>query len=232
MNPFRYPASSAYAAAVMALGPLAYYRLGEASGTTMVDSSGNARDGIFANVAHGATGLLVGDSDTASTFNGTNASGQVTSAPWMDVGTAFSITGLIKTSAIGFREITARFTSTSVRCWEFRIDSTTGALNFIRVINGGTPTSVIGVSSVRTGNPIHVGMTYDGSNARLYVNSSLDKTGACTGSLNALSGFTPKLGIGERNSDQFFNGVMDEIAFYGSVLTGAQIANLHSLSGV
>lgn len=222
---------SPYAQAVLADGAMAYYRLGEPSGNTIFDSTPNARNGTTTNIGHGATGLIVGDSDAASSFNGTNQSAQVASASWMDVGTAFTIEALIKTSAVGFREIAARFASTTSRCWEFRIDSTAGALNFIRVINGGAATSVVGVTSVRDGNPKHVVATYDGSNVRLYAQGALDKTGACTGSLNAVT-TSPKMGIGERNSDQFFSGVIDEVALYPTVLTGAQIANHFALSGI
>lgn len=61
---------SAYSDAVMALSPEAYLRLGESSGTTAVDISGNGHDGTY----HGTPTLGVagaaGDSDTAVEFGG------------------------------------------------------------------------------------------------------------------------------------------------------------------
>ena len=53
-----------YSAAVLVDAPYAYYRLGEASGTTAADSSGNGRHGTYAttNITLGATGLLTNGS--------------------------------------------------------------------------------------------------------------------------------------------------------------------------
>ena len=73
-----------YASEVLADTPLAYYRLGEASGTTLVDSSGNARDGTYAgSPTLGAASLLVSDpSNTAVSFDGVNDIATVASATW------------------------------------------------------------------------------------------------------------------------------------------------------
>lgn len=57
---------SGYSAEVMADTPLAYYRLGEASGTTAEDSSGNNRDGTYEGSPQlGQAAVIHGDADTA-----------------------------------------------------------------------------------------------------------------------------------------------------------------------
>jgi hypothetical protein len=97
INPYRFaaPAASAYSAAVLADSPLAYYRLGEASGTTMTDSSGNSRNGTYAgSPTLGAPGLVTGDSDTAVTFNGTSQQAQVAFGSWMNT-TALTLEAII-----------------------------------------------------------------------------------------------------------------------------------------
>src|SRR5215831_14920886 len=65
---------SAYSSAVLADHPVAYYRLGETSGTTAVDSSGNGSNGTYVGgVALGQPGaLLPGDTDPAAGFNGSS----------------------------------------------------------------------------------------------------------------------------------------------------------------
>lgn len=61
--------SVSWAAAAAARSPLAWYRLGEASGTTMVDSSGNALDGTYSgSPTLGSTSLITGDADKSVTF--------------------------------------------------------------------------------------------------------------------------------------------------------------------
>jgi len=58
----------AYADVVQALSPVGYWRLGESSGTTATDSSGNGYDGAYVSgFTLGVTGLLTGDADTALT---------------------------------------------------------------------------------------------------------------------------------------------------------------------
>ncbi|MCP3673123.1 MAG: hypothetical protein GY829_01440, partial [Gammaproteobacteria bacterium] len=59
-----------YESAVLALNPIAYYRLGESSGTTAVDEVGNF-DGTYVNTPTlGAAGLLVGNTDTSIITDG------------------------------------------------------------------------------------------------------------------------------------------------------------------
>ena len=92
-----------YSAAVLADGPLAYYRLGDSSGTTMTDSSGNGRNGTYAgSPTLGAPGLVIGDTDTAVTFNGTSQQAQVPYGSWMNT-TSLTLEAIIKpTSVTGF----------------------------------------------------------------------------------------------------------------------------------
>ncbi len=71
-----------YPAAVLADNPIAYWRLGEASGTSAKDEIGTA-DGTYVNTPTlGVTGALLGDSNTAVTV--TAASSQYITVP--DVG--------------------------------------------------------------------------------------------------------------------------------------------------
>jgi len=60
---------SAYALRVLALGPIAYYQLDEASGTTALDTAGSGYHGTYVNAAPGGTGI--GDGQTGATFDGT-----------------------------------------------------------------------------------------------------------------------------------------------------------------
>src|SRR5260221_4029901 len=60
-------ASDQYSSVVLAKGPVGYWRLGEASGPTAVDASGNGYDGTYlGNPAFGQTGAIVNDPDTAA----------------------------------------------------------------------------------------------------------------------------------------------------------------------
>ena len=65
------PPADAYGAAVFGLSPDLYWRLGEASGTTAVDSGPAKADGTYVNtVSRGVTGALAGVTNKAVSFSG------------------------------------------------------------------------------------------------------------------------------------------------------------------
>lgn len=71
---------SGYLSEVLADAPIMYWRCGEASGTTLVDASGNGYDAaLLGSYSLGTAGLLTSDSDTAITF--TNGRAQQATPP-------------------------------------------------------------------------------------------------------------------------------------------------------
>ena len=92
--------ATTYSAEVLADTPAGYWRFGEASGTTLTDSSGNANHGTYVGgVTLGAAGALVGDPNTAATYDGVNDYGTVPDSASLHVGTSFSLEGWIKRSS-------------------------------------------------------------------------------------------------------------------------------------
>src|SRR6266850_1370354 len=71
--------SQTYAQMIVADGPEVYYRMGDATGSTVVDASGHGRDGTIelgvAAPTFGVAGALAGDVDTAINFNGDGTGG-------------------------------------------------------------------------------------------------------------------------------------------------------------
>jgi hypothetical protein len=64
-------ASDQYSSVVLAKGPVGYWRLGEASGPTAADASGNGYDGTYVgNPIFGQAGAIMNDADTAIGLNG------------------------------------------------------------------------------------------------------------------------------------------------------------------
>src|SRR5262249_4091197 len=60
-----------YAQQVLLDSPAAYWRLGEASGNTAKDASGNGVNGVYqGSIGLGAKGAIANDPDTAATFDG------------------------------------------------------------------------------------------------------------------------------------------------------------------
>lgn len=87
--------ADAYGAAVYALEPSLYWRLGESSGNIAADASGFGQPGTYVGaVAQGAAGALSGVSDTAATFSG----GQVISKNTFSNPRSYSLEAWFKTS--------------------------------------------------------------------------------------------------------------------------------------
>jgi len=212
-----------YQSEVLADSPLVYLRMGEASGTTMVDASGNGRSGAYTgSPTLGATGLLTGDSDTAVNFTTTNQYGVVAYGSWM-IASAITIEAIIKTSSTtGIHSIAERDWG-GPRAFQFRID--TNKLQFITI--GGGAGVVISASpgDVADGATHHVAATYDGTSIKLYVDGALVTT---TSAVGAVSTQASPLSVAANGSgggaSQQFLGVIDEVSYYGTALPGTRIA--------
>lgn len=227
LNPHRFTAPSEYATEVLADSPLAYYRLGEASGSTMADSSGNGRNGTYLSPeAQGVTGLLVGDSNTAVRFGGGTGGNrcEVTDAGWMDVG-SITIEALVNADTLtSVRSIVDRHYVHVTAHYQFRINA--GKLELIFWTTSAGPFAVVGASTLVAGTTYHVAGTYDGTTARVHVNGVSDGSLAQAGSLRI--GSTDTL-IGNHRSDvsawsQQWDGVIDEVAIYNSALSSTRLA--------
>lgn len=217
-----------YSSEVLADSPLAYYRLGEATGaSTMVDASGNSRDGAFVtNAGAGttctaATGLLVGDANGALAFAGGAYNGKVTDAAWMDVTTA-SLEAWFATTDTGNGMICGRWPSSGTSNAYMYVDLQSS--NVIRVyaqIGGSTRIASATVTGLRDGNPHHVVGTYDGSTLLLYVDGAQVATLTIAGTLPAVA---RDFQVGSRSgATGDFDGTIDEVAYYTGALSAARV---------
>jgi hypothetical protein len=64
--------AGSYADVVLLIGPLAYWRLNETTGSVAYDYM-SGHDGTYSNVTLGVQGVVTGDTNRAAEFNGTNS---------------------------------------------------------------------------------------------------------------------------------------------------------------
>lgn len=212
------PAAGSYEALVTSGNPLAYWRLGEGSGTIAYDAWGGF-DGTYSNVTLAVPGAIVGDTDTAAEFNGTssavrtplslNSTPAFTTVGWLYRGAdQLARTGLWgQNDKLEFGYID----NNTIQVW------TDNALNvspnpfpnqhwdFVAVVSEGSPTAPI----------------------RIYTNGLA--AGTRNHTLPANNGFTFNIGGGGifDGTGNFFNGRLDEIAVYNRALTADEIAALY-----
>ncbi|MGZ3504228.1 MAG: LamG-like jellyroll fold domain-containing protein, partial [Vulcanimicrobiaceae bacterium] len=186
----------AYATAILADHPTAYYRLDDVT-VTVADSSGNGFNGTAgSSVVENAPGLLKSSTDTAMRFPALKSAAGIVTVP--------QTSALQPTSAITVETLlrlnTAPMVTTIAVAYGSNSNFAPYALYFTATDHLTAQFNVSsGVATVTTSGTFNVGSTYDvvatfdGSVARLYVNgaqrASVSKSGT-------LTGYTTGFGLG------------------------------------
>ena len=209
-----FPGLNGYNSEVLADTPLAYWRLGETSGTTATDSMGTPANGTYTGgYTQGATGALTGDSNKAVTLNGT--------------------TGYV---AVG-NPAKLQITTGTAEAWFKTSDASAGYHNILQkqnaysiVVNGGMlgeydpgSNSLLNTGvNVADGQWHLVDVTFTSGTAngtKFYLDGNLVLTTTYT-----QTGQTLNLQLGANGAGvEWFNGSLDEVAIYGTQLTQARI---------
>lgn len=224
-------AGNPYAEAVVARGPLVYYRFEETTGTPAADASGQAKAGTYADVRNG---------DPSARARLGRAAGFDPTMP-----------SSVAVPALG------SLTQITIECWlqPVTIDTTgdynvifnvddfaTGAVHFqletyepdkveFSVNNGGDDDR-FGVRKVQLGSWFYLVVTYDSSTGKVlfYVDGSLVATGAFSSPTSPMTLTAGHIGAWN-GTTRPFDGSIDEFAIYGDVLTGPEIAAHFAAAG-
>ena len=215
--------SGTYRDEVLTDAPLGYWRLGESSGTTAADASGNARPGAYVNTPTlGSPGLLTGEANTSVTFDGITEHVSIPEAPVWNLTGDLTIEALINvTGGHNYRTIVSKHRATDdTSTFELRIEASTGRLQFIQKTTAGTYMTASAPTPLSTGTTYHVAVTKAGTTVRLYINGVLDRT--ATFSSPVAANVSP-VRIAIRDGQKAFGGRIDEVAIYDHALSAARI---------
>lgn len=219
-----------YTRAVLADSPLGYYHLGETSGTTMADSSGNARDGTYTGTyTLGQTGL-VGAMGTDKSVRFNQGPGSVADATWHRLNTDFTIEFWFKMNtdpaASTFPGIIRRG-SGSLGGWAVFYNSSR-QLNFRRDTGAGRSSDSTGLllPTTASGATAYFAITYNeaATTLKFYKDGSevvaARNTAASWTDTTLASALT--FGIGDTAGQG--DHTLDEVAIYGTELSSARIS--------
>jgi hypothetical protein len=228
-----YNTGRCYMDSVLADSPVAYWRLGEASGTTAADGIRGRHGSYIGTPTPNQTGALNGDANPAVTFNGTS---QYAGVPY-DAAlnpAQFSLEAWAKPTggAGNWRAVAGTWsddlssTARGVGIWANGSNQWT-----VWAGNGTSPSTVVTGPAITTNTWAHLVATYDGTTLRLYVNGIL--AGSSTGGFTANT--SGPLGISAFNYptagwNDFFPGQIDEVALYSSALSQTRV-QAHYLLG-
>jgi hypothetical protein len=213
-----------YPTAVMTDGPIAYWRLDEASGTSVADSTG-----------HGHTGTTNAGSGTVTRATSTlltAANGGVRSTKFEGYGARVDVptSSAFDTAAFTIEFFTSKGGSTLNPIWHHP--------GRLRILQSGTATDVYfwaagawvhkhrfaGLSGSDDGSNHHVAITYDGSTMLRYIEGGVENgTVMAAGTLTAATA-GPQFGDGADLTNDGSAFRVQEFAVYGTALSAARIA--------
>lgn len=215
------PAPDAYSAAVLADQPTAYWRLDEVSGPGLTDFAG-LNDGAYnpTGQTFGANGAIEGNSDAAVHFNGSGYA-LVPNTPVLNPNGAFTIEFWAQPADTGFEVPISSMNRPAGRYgWEFYQVGNGPGWEF-HIGQAGYTGLVTDSAALVAKQWYHVAGVFDGTNnITLYVYGQ--NVGTAAGPITP-NGVQPT-NIGRRSDGtHYYNGTLDEIAFYNYALTAEQL---------
>ena len=217
-------AATSYQSTVLADSPIAYWRLGETSGTKTADSAGTFSGSIIGGMTLGIAGALAGDTNTAMRFDGKSAYVSVPDNNALDVTGDFTVEAWAKPTALSGigGAIVHKGGATGYPVWQYRLSITSGNKWRGTVFVGNSNITVTDPSTPSTTSWTYLVMTKAGSTLTLYVNGVAVATTTISGTVNTSTGI---LAIGRTggSSTDYFNGGIDEVAVYGTALTASRV---------
>ncbi len=205
---------------VVATVPVAYWRLGEASGSVAADRFGGFSGTYIDTPTLGASGALSEDPATGVTFNGTSEYVEVPDNATLDVADAWSVFALVKRGATGADRM---IISKGQDAFAVGLSST-GAVTVSR-----SNVQLISTSTTTLDTSWHaVFAAKTGSTVRIEIDG-VDVTGAITNSTMIANALSLTIGADQNaatTKSAFFNGTLQDVALWNRYLTTTESAKL------
>ncbi|MGG7465877.1 PKD domain-containing protein [Plantibacter sp. YIM 135347] len=226
-----------YTLAVLNDNPNSYWPLGEPSGSSALDWAGANDLSLGAGVTRGAPGAMVGSSTTASTFSGTDTGFGVTTGTAAAAPDTFTAEAWIKTTTTSGGKILGFGSSATGNSGSY--DRHVYMDNSGKILFGvypGSTQTVNSSSAYNDGQWHHVVASLGSGGMKLYVDGKVvgSRTDVTTG--QAYTGYWRVGGdnIGgwpNQPSSNYFNGDIDDVAVYPTVLDRTAVINHYVASG-
>jgi PKD repeat protein/glucose/arabinose dehydrogenase len=219
-----------YDQAVLVDTPSAYWRLGEASGTSAADSSGGNRPGSYVDTpSFGQPGALAGSANTSVGFDGVSEHVQVPYAAGLNPATFTVEAWAYVTGGQGrFRAVVSNRDYATGNARGFILYAAPDNTWQFWIGNGGADWARAYGPAVALNTWTHLVGTYDGTTMRFYVNGVLAATTTSTYGVNTARPLRIGAGANERPADYLFAGRIDEAAVYSGALSATRVQQHYS----
>jgi RHS repeat-associated protein len=220
----------AYAATVIADGPIAYYRLDDAGGTLAADSSGAGQQGTYSGTyTLGQAGGLLNDSDKSLFVNGGTMTAPDTFMPMGNK--ARTIEAWVKvsgTGSTGSQGVAGYGTSGTRTLFNLRLNST----NQVGVVAGNDDHYFTAGYPLANGIWHQLAAAYDGTTLVVFADGQSIGQTTFAGAFGTQSnGSGLVVGRDSWAVGDWLNGNVDEVSVYSRALTSNQIANHWAAAG-
>ena len=198
-------------------GLVAAYGFEEASGTQVVDASGNANHGTIS----GASRVSTNRFGKALKFNGSSNWITVNDSASLDLTTGMTLEAWVypTVSLSDWATVLMKEQPGFATYWLYANDDTNRPANVVNV--GGTFRQLSAGPRLPANTWTHLAATYDGVTQKLYVNGELAGSRPQAGTI-AVSGGKLRIG-GNSVWGEYFTGQIDEVRIYNRALTQAEI---------
>ncbi len=223
---------AAYPNAVLGDSPVAFYRLDD-SGSTMTDAGSHALNGSYgSSVVRGASGLVPNTIDPAATFPGGSwSANSIATVPQNSLlqPSSVSVEAWVDEAAansVGTIDLVSYGSQSGGQGYTLQI-SPSNTIEWYMTTSGGVGNvDLVGATVLTPGASYHIVATYDGSNAKIYVNGVLDasSSGGSPITYAGIGTYGLSLGAAQSSSRKIFNGTLDDVSVFGSALSATQVA--------
>ena len=225
-------ATSTYPTEVLADSPLLYLRLGESSGTTLVDSSGNGRNGTYSgSPTFGIHSLIQAETDTCVYFNNvTSDYATIGSAAWMDVSNV-TVTCVVKATPTGLQVLVGRYHDPdNDRSWFLCVDS--GQFRFYVQNTSGSGAWVDSGYTAELGKTYFVAIYSNATASGIRIYNSTGLVASVVGAGQVVNPSSRPLIVARSDDGSTYqsDAYIDEVVFYDSVLSDSRIDALASFA--
>ena len=209
-----------YSQLIGSMSPVAYWRLGETSGTSAADSAGSTTGTYAGGFTLGVAGLLTGDTNRAVQLNGTTGQVTLPNAAALNPTSAISIAGWLNSTS--FTNRNPRIFQKGINDTQYRLLVEGGQLVF-QITGVGTVTGPLPSLNTRH----FVVGTYDRTTMRLYLDGTQVGQTAATAAIPVTS---EPAAIGNKptstDARDPFPGVLDDVSIHNVALSAAQVGQL------
>jgi hypothetical protein len=220
---------SIYSQTLLQDSPLAYWRLGELSGTSAADVQGIAGGTYSGTYTLGQAGAVASDNNPALALGGSGSVSVPNVAALNPSGSACTLECWVKTTNASLQHLIGGYHSPDNL--GYGLATGAGATGKASYWSGGGNGGnwFESASSVNNGAWHHLAVVVSASATIIYIDGAADAT--LSGDLRPTS-YAGTRALGARSDGSFaLTGMLDEVAIYGSALSAARIA-AHYQAGV